>query len=66
LRGTKLSGEFCGISIGLEHTRIDRIFCYFPSMLTILRHVSLCLSRSFVVTILIYIYGLLMRMLSVF
>jgi hypothetical protein len=26
LRGTKLSGEFCGISIGLEHTRIDRIF----------------------------------------
>jgi hypothetical protein len=26
LRGTKLSGEFCGICMGLEHTRIDRIF----------------------------------------
>lgn len=26
LRGTKLSGEFSGICIGLEHMRIDRIF----------------------------------------
>jgi hypothetical protein len=63
LRGTKLSGEFCSICTGLEHMRIDEgYFDIISAQCWPYSGMSACGYQ--VVLLLLYIYGILMQMLS--